>query len=278
MSFNGPWGDRIPTREEAIEGAAAVYLDAELRIETEKAIAQPHQEDAPAGKGEGKDQNTSQENQSMSIIADAPAGYQQWPDIRTIHDVPTLMVDSIVYSIAAASGQQLIVRVDVPGRGPLIHVHPDLVKAVKACYRDLGASITAAARSIPAADVAGEAQLPTAAPAQGEQRQEADGTTPCSIFTWCDGHEPTCPESDGVHMTTIGFGRYAGGEPKYLYAIFYLPVEDDDPPAHWSFSMPEGAEWSFGPDAVDAEIQEGIDELVAARNAIKRFLLTAVTS
>lgn len=37
---NGPWGDRIPTREEAIEGAAAVYLEAKLRIETEKAIAE----------------------------------------------------------------------------------------------------------------------------------------------------------------------------------------------------------------------------------------------
>lgn len=45
---NGPWGDRIPTREEAIEGAAAVYLEAKLRIETEKAIERLHQENAPA--------------------------------------------------------------------------------------------------------------------------------------------------------------------------------------------------------------------------------------
>lgn len=42
---NGSWGDRIPTREEAIEGAAAVYLEAKLRIETEKAIKQL--QDAP---------------------------------------------------------------------------------------------------------------------------------------------------------------------------------------------------------------------------------------
>lgn len=37
---NGPWGDRIPSREEAIEAAAEVALEAILRIETEKAIAE----------------------------------------------------------------------------------------------------------------------------------------------------------------------------------------------------------------------------------------------
>lgn len=37
---NGPWGDRIPTREEAIADAAEIAFEAIMRIETEKAIAE----------------------------------------------------------------------------------------------------------------------------------------------------------------------------------------------------------------------------------------------
>lgn len=100
---------------------------------------------------------------------------------------------------------------------------------------------------------------------------KAEENRPCSMYTWCQGHSMMFPESDGSHMAPLVIGEYEGGEPKTVGAIRYEVSEYDDV-AHWSFSMPEGGEWSFGADAVDREIGEGIDELLRARTAIKAFL------
>lgn len=44
-------------RQEAIEAAAEIAFEAIMRIETERAIAALEQENAPAGQGEGENQN-----------------------------------------------------------------------------------------------------------------------------------------------------------------------------------------------------------------------------
>lgn len=43
---NGPWGERIPTREEAITAAAGIYLEEKIRIETERMQAAAGQKNA----------------------------------------------------------------------------------------------------------------------------------------------------------------------------------------------------------------------------------------
>lgn len=45
-----------------------------------------------------------------TIIADAPAGYQDWPDIRTING-RMLTPDSVAYAIAIAAGRRLTLPV-----------------------------------------------------------------------------------------------------------------------------------------------------------------------
>ncbi|QRY39430.1 hypothetical protein JVX92_07605 [Microbacterium hominis] len=46
--IGGSWGDYVPTREEAIQAAAEIAFEAIMRIETERAIARLHQENASA--------------------------------------------------------------------------------------------------------------------------------------------------------------------------------------------------------------------------------------
>lgn len=48
---NGPWGERIPTREEAITAAAGIYLEEKIRIETERMQAAAEQRNAPGAGG-----------------------------------------------------------------------------------------------------------------------------------------------------------------------------------------------------------------------------------
>ena len=206
----------------------------------------------------------------MTIIADAPEGYQAWPDIRTIAGTRLINPDMIAYSIAAAAGQQLVVRVEQPGRGPLVYVHPRLVEAVQSWYERLPRLLAEIAGTIPYP--VDERQVDHREADAEDTKRGAEETRRCSLFAWCDGHDGVFPETDGVHMTQIQVGAYDGGEPKIVHAIRYLPVEDGDEAAHWSFSMPEGGEWSFRPEELDEQIESGIAELQRARRAIDAFL------
>ncbi|MFG6445600.1 hypothetical protein ACFXQA_10050 [Microbacterium sp. P07] len=73
----------------------------------------------------------------MSIIADPPAGLESWPDIRSVMQAGggLMTVDAVASTIAQweehQSGRRLIHRVENPGRGPSIYVHPTLVDTVR---------------------------------------------------------------------------------------------------------------------------------------------------
>lgn len=97
-------------------------------------------------------------------------------------------------------------------------------------------------------------------------------TVPCTIYGWCDGHDSLSPEDDGCHMTTLEYGKYEDGQSKYVHVLLSLPQDEGDGPAEWSFSMPEGADWSIDPGNIDAEIDEGIADLQRARAVMKAFL------
>ncbi|MGF6821929.1 hypothetical protein M2317_000815 [Microbacterium sp. ZKA21] len=94
---------------------------------------------------------------------------------------------------------------------------------------------------------------------------------PCSIYSWCRGHDSLFPESDGAHFAEIRIGEYAGGEPRELLITRY-EVSEYDEQARWSFALPDNTDWTFDPDAVDEEISGAIDELLRARTAIREFL------
>lgn len=197
----------------------------------------------------------------MTIIADAPEGYEDWPDIRSVAPAGGGLItpDIIATAMAVRSGRRLMHRVERKPRGPLVFVHPDLCAAVRAWYAALPASL---ARHLPED------------PATSAARETSDDDhRPCERFSWCDGHDSLSPESDGSHMTSIVVGEYTDGEPKLVYAFRYEPSSDFPEPARWSFSMPESGEWSFGPADVDGEIQSGIADLESARRAIREFLI-----
>lgn len=94
-------------------------------------------------------------------------------------------------------------------------------------------------------------------------------TWACTLFRWCLGHDRFFPETAGVHTAHIPIGAYPDGQPRNIHAARHLP---DDGEPHWSFSMPNDAEWDFREHEIDSEIDSGVRELHHARSAIRRFL------
>lgn len=80
----------------------------------------------------------------MTTIADAPAGYEAWPDIRTVKG-GIITTDGVAEAIAIreklSTGRDLLVRVPEPGRGSRVYVHPDVVQATEHWYGHLAASL-----------------------------------------------------------------------------------------------------------------------------------------
>lgn len=106
-----------------------------------------------------------------------------------------------------------------------------------------------------------------------EENSNTDSVSewPCSIYSWCRGHDSLFPESDGAHFAAVRIGEYAGGEPRELIITRYERSTYDDE-ARWSFTLPESSDWSFGPESVDQEISTAIDELLRARAEIREFV------
>lgn len=226
-------------------------------------------ENAPAGQGEGADQNTYEgEPIVTTVLAEPPHGYEEWPDISEagIPDGGLITPDAVAWAIAQweqrQSGRQLMHRVENKPYGPRIHTHPDLIRAVRQWYADIGAGIAQYTPTSTGSPVAQAASTDATA---------AEDPTPCSMFTWCYGHDRHFPERDAVHMARILIATY-GGEERHVHASFYLPAADFDEPAHWLFSMPEESDWEFGVNEIDRELDAGVAELESARAAIRAFL------
>ncbi|MFL1999470.1 helix-turn-helix domain-containing protein [Microbacterium sp. A1-JK] len=99
--------------------------------------------------GQGVEGQTPEGTNFMTTIADAPAGHEAWPDVRSIRTGKSKLIttDAVAETLAAIvqsrGGPKLIVVEEDRPRGSKVYVHPALCAAVERWYDDLLGSLSA---------------------------------------------------------------------------------------------------------------------------------------
>lgn len=106
----------------------------------------------------------------------------------------------------------------------------------------------------------------------------ADQVTACSLLSWCDGHAPFYPESEGVHIAKLPLGEYVDGTPRFAHVIRFEPMPKY-PAGRWEVNMPDGEdEWSFAPADAEAEFERACRQLDLDRAAVRAFIAEHVAA